>query len=862
MFKEVMTTKYDHKKIEAKWQDYWLKNKTFKSEVDSSKPKYYVLDMFPYPSGSGLHVGHPEGYTATDIIARYKRQKGFNVLHPMGWDSFGLPAEQYAIRTGTHPAATTQQNIDNFRRQLRSLGFSYDWDREIATSDPSYYKWTQWIFTKLYDKGLAYEAEMSVNYCPALGTVLANEEVEAGKSKEGGHPVERRPLRQWVLKITAYAERLIKDLELLDWPESLKKLQSNWIGKSEGALVDFNIRGFNEKVTIYTTCPDTLFGATFLVLAPEHSLIERMTTPAQKEAVKAYQRQAASKSDLERTELAKTKSGVFTGAYGINPVNGKEVPIWIADYVLVGYGTGAIMAVPSHDERDFEFAKMYGIPVVAVYEPNVEVHPELVQKMDPEVVKAKVLAGEMCWTGEGICINGANAEFSINGLDAAKAKSAITKWLESKGFGKASVHYKLRDWLFSRQRYWGEPFPILHFEDGSKRVLDLDELPLCPPQVTNYKPTGDGLSPLAQVKSWVEIVDTKTGKKALRETNTMPQWAGSCWYYLRFCDPHNEKEAWSKERENYWMPVDLYVGGVEHAVLHLLYSRFWHKVLYDSGLVSTLEPFQTLRNQGMILARSYQNSLGAYVNPDDVQEKNGAFVHKKTGETLRSQIDKMSKSKLNGVTPDDVIEEFGADSLRLYEMFMGPLDKEKIWNTDAVSGCSRFLGRVYEVAISEKLSDEETPEALKLGHRLVHGVAKDIEALQFNTAIAKMMEFINDFTKLPQYPKSVVRMLAQMLMPFAPHLGEEVWELLECKGSLSYEPLPVVDPKYLEDETITYVVQVNGKLRGRFELPKNQTQETVLEAAKQNPTIAKYLENVTLVKVIFVPNKILNLVVQ
>ncbi len=857
-----MTARYDHNKIEKKWQDYWLKNKTFKATIDHSKPKYYVLDMFPYPSGSGLHVGHVEGYTATDIVARHKRQRGFNVLHPMGWDSFGLPAEQYAIRTGTHPAVTTQQNIDNFRRQLRSLGFSYDWDREFATSDPKHYKWTQWIFTKLYERGLAYEAEMFVNYCPALGTVLANEEVENGRSKEGGHPVERKPLRQWVLKITAYADRLLKDLDLLDWPESLKKLQSNWIGRSEGASVHFGIKGFADKITVFTTCPDTLFGATFLVLSPEHPLVDKISSGAQRAAVKSYQKQAASKSDLERAELAKEKSGVFTGAYGINPVNGQEIPIWIADYVLVGYGTGAIMAVPSHDERDFEFAQQFHLPIVAVYDPNLEAHPELVGDQDPQEVRKLVLAGKKCWPGEGRCINGSNAEISLNGMTAAEAKPAITQWLAKKGFGEAAVHYKLRDWLFSRQRYWGEPFPILHFEDGSRRVLGLDELPLCPPEVTNYKPSGDGLSPLAQVKEWVEITDPKTGKKAFRETNTMPQWAGSCWYYLRFCDTLNDKEAWSQEADKYWMPVDLYVGGVEHAVLHLLYSRFWHKVLYDCGLVSTVEPFQMLRNQGMILARSFQNSLGAYVPPEEVVEKNGVYFHQKTGETLRSQIDKMSKSKLNGIIPDEIIEEFGADSLRLYEMFMGPLDKEKVWNTDAVTGCRRFLARVYDVATSDKLTDAESLEALKLGHRLAFGVAKDIEALQFNTAIAKMMEFMNEFTKLPAYPRSIVKMLTQALMPFAPHMAEEVWEILGCRESLSNHPYPEVNPKYLEDETITYVVQVNGKLRGRFELPKDQSQETVLAAAKLNPTIAKYLVDVELEKVIFVPNKLLNLVVK
>ena len=855
--------KYDHKKVEAKWQKYWLDNKTFKSDIDWNKPKYYVLDMFPYPSGSGLHVGHPLGYTATDILARYKRQKGFNVLHPMGWDSFGLPAEQYAIRTGTHPAVMTQKNIDIFRKQLRSLGFSYDWDREIATSDSTYYKWTQWIFTVLYKKGLAYEAEMLVNYCPALGTVLSNEEVEDGKSIEGGHPVERRPLRQWVLKITAYAERLIEDLDLVDWPESLKKLQINWIGKSEGAQVDFVETSTNSHLSVYTTRPDTLFGATYMVLSPEHALVDKITTPEQKEKVKAYQQEAGSKSDLDRTELNKDKTGVFTGAYAINPVNNKQIPIWISDYVLMGYGTGAIMAVPAHDERDFEFAQKYSLPIVPVFDPNIEAHPELLPaEMDAKTMRKEVLEGKHCWTGEGTCINSSNEEFSINGMDVANAKKKITEWLEKTGKGKGAVNFKLRDWLFSRQRYWGEPFPILHFEDGTKRVLEIDELPLCPPQVTNYKPTGDGQSPLAKVTEWVEIVDTKTGKKALRETNTMPQWAGSCWYYLRFCDPHNPDAAWGKEAEKYWLPVDMYVGGVEHAVLHLLYARFWHKVLFDCGLVSTIEPFKTLRNQGLIMARSYQKNTGGYVEPEEVVEKGGKYYHKQTGEELKSQVEKMSKSKLNGVTPDDVIEEFGADSLRLYEMFMGPLEKEKVWNTDAVTGCRRFLSRFYDLAVSDKVTDEDSEEGLKLGHRLVHAVTHDVEAMQFNTAIAKMMEFINEFSKLPAYPRSVLRMATQALMPFAPHMAEDVWNILGFKESLSFVPYPKVDEKYLEDATITYVVQVNGKLRGRFELPKNLTQDEILDAARKHHIISKMLDGAEVHKVIFVPNKLLNLVLK
>lgn len=856
--------RYDHKKIEAKWQEYWLANKIFKAEIDYTKPKYYVLDMFPYPSGSGLHVGHVEGYTATDIIARYKRQRGFNVLHPMGWDSFGLPAEQYAVRTGTHPAITTQKNIDTYRRQLRSLGFSYDWDREFATSDPSYYKWTQWIFTKLYEKGLAYEAEMFVNYCPALGTVLANEEVDNGRAKEGGHLIERRPLRQWVLKITAYADQLLADLDLLDWPESLKKLQANWIGRSEGARIDFKIKNHNDTITVFTTRPDTLFGATFMVLAPEHPLVDQLTTSDQKEAVVSYKKMAASKSDLDRTDLNKEKTGTFTGSYAINPVTGKEIPIWIADYVLIHYGSGAIMGVPCHDQRDFEFAKCFNLNVIPLFDPDVQTFADLLPKnCSLEESREKILKGELCWEGEGTYINCQGNELSLNGIKSlSEAKNAMIAWLESKGIGAATVSYKLRDWLFSRQRYWGEPFPILHFEDGSKRVLDVDELPLCPPQVTSYKPSGDGKSPLEQVRSWVEITDTKTGQKAFRETNTMPQWAGSCWYYLRFCDPNNDKAAWSPEAEKYWMSVDLYVGGVEHAVLHLLYARFWHKVLFDLGYVSTREPFQSLRNQGMVVCRSYQRSNGLYVEPSNVREKDGKYYDIQTGEELHSQVDKMSKSKLNGVTPDEIIEEFGADSLRLYEMFMGPLEKEKVWNTDAVSGCRRFLSRFYDLATSEKLTDEDSEEGLKYGYRLLDAATKDVEALQFNTAIAKMMEFMNDFSRLPAYPKRVVKMATQVLMPFAPHLAEEIWQLLGCTESLSTTPYPEIIESYLYDATATYVVQVNGKVRGKFELPKDQTEEVILELAKKNAHIMKFLDGMKINKVFFVPNKLLNIVVS
>ncbi len=830
--------KYDHKAIEPKWQKYWEENKTFKSEQPSQKLKYYVLDMFPYPSGSGLHVGHVEGYTATDIVARYKRMKGFNVLHPMGWDSFGLPAEQYAVRTGTHPAITTKTNVDTFRRQLKTLGFSYDWDREISTSDAKYYKWTQWIFTKLYEKGLAYEAEVNVNYCPALGTVLANEEVENGRSKEGGHPVERRPLRQWVLKITAYADRLLQDLDLIDWPEGLKKLQTNWIGRSEGATVEFEVPKTLHRISVFTTRPDTLFGATYLVLAPEHPLVEAVTTDEYRIGVTKYRAEAAAKSDLDRTELTKEKSGVFTGSYAINPINGQRIPIWIADYVLMGYGTGAIMAVPAHDERDFEFAQQFGLPIVPVYEPDLATVPE---GMSAREVHDAVMAGKMCWPGDGICINSANSDISLNGMRMAEAVRAAIQYLERIGKGRGAVSYKLRDWLFSRQRYWGEPFPILHLADGSKRVLDVDELPLMPPQIDDYKPSGDGQSPLAKVTEWVNVTDPKTGQKAKRETNTMPNWAGSCWYYLRFCDPCNDQEAWGDEAQKYWLPVDLYVGGVEHAVLHLLYSRFWHKVLFDCGLVSTPEPFQTLRNQGLIVARSFQRAGGAYVEPHEVREKDGRFFDRNSGEELTSQIEKMSKSKLNGVNPDEIIEEFGADSLRLYEMFMGPIDKEKPWNTDAVSGCRRFLKRFFELVNSDKVTDADQEEASRLGHRLVHAVGKDIEILQFNTAIAKMMEFINDFQKLDAYPKSVLRMATQTLSPFAPHIAEECWRLLGGEGELSYRSWPEANPKYLQDDVVTYVVQVNGKVRGRLEMGRDQQQEAVIHAAQGDALVSRYL---------------------
>ncbi len=855
-----MKPKYDPRSIEKKWQKFWKQKKIFKTDVDPSKPKYYVLDMFPYPSGAGLHVGHVTGYTGTDIIARYKRQRGFNVLHPMGWDSFGLPAEQFAIRTGTHPAVTTKTNIDTYRRQLESLGFSYDWDREIATSEPSYYKWTQWIFTKLYEKGLAYEAEMNVNFCPALGTVLANEEVEDGKSKEGGYPVERRPLKQWILKITAYADRLLADLDLLDWPDHLKKLQSNWIGKSVGASIAFVDESTAEPIVVFTTASHTLFGVSFLVIAPEHPLVDRITTLDQREDVDEYRRQTAAKSDLDRTDLAKEKSGIWTGAFAIHPVTGGKIPIWIADYVLMGYGTGAVMGVPAHDERDFEFATRYKLPILPVIDPDLSLlDPASV--LAPEEARIAVLKGKLCWMNDGAMIHSTHGDLSLDGLSKEAAKERMIGWLEKESKGSRTVQYKLRDWLFSRQRYWGEPIPILHFEDGSMRALQPDELPLIPPPLDDYKPAASGQSPLAKVPEWVEITDPKTGRKAMRETNTMPQWAGSCWYYLRFCDPHNPEAAWSPKAEKYWMPVDLYVGGVEHAVLHLLYARFWHKVLYDAGLVHTPEPFATLRNQGLVTARSYKMRQGGYLHPDDCVEREGRFYARKTNEELIVQTDKMSKSKLNGVSPDEIIEEFGADALRLYEMFMGPFDKEKIWNTDAVNGCKRFLNRFYDMVFSEKVVEEETEEALKLAHRLVDQVTKDIENLQFNTAIARMMEFINAFTALPAYPKSCLKRAVQALHPFAPHIAEECWEHLGQKDLLPYAAIPPVDPKYLVDETATYVVQINGKLRGRFDLPRNQTEEELMALVRQKPEVEKHLVG-NIVKTVFVPNKLLNIVTQ
>lgn len=799
---------YDFTKIEAKWQKYWDQNKTFKTDNKSNKPKYYALDMFPFPSGDGLHVGHPEGYTATDIMSRYKRMLGYNVLHPMGWDSFGLPAENYAMKTNTHPDITTKKNIANFTRQLKALGFSYDWDREIATSDVDYYRWTQWIFVQLYNKGLAYETEMNVNWCPALGTVLANEEVIDGKSEVGGHPVIQQKMKQWVLKITEYAERLLNDVEDLDWPESIKEMQRNWIGKSEGATIKFKLEGFSEEIEVFTTRPDTLFGATYMVIAPEHALVSKITTAGEKAAVDAYIEACKLKNELERTELNKDKTGVPTGAFAINPATGKKIPVWIADYVLATYGTGAVMAVPAHDERDHEFAKKFNLPLIRVIEGG-----------DQDIAEA-------AHTGDGKHMN---SDF-INGLNVADSKKKIIEWLESKNLGKGKINYKLRDWIFSRQRYWGEPFPILKFEDGTIRCLDADELPLALPALQEFKPSGNGESPLANATDWLWIIDPKTGKKAKRETNTMPNWAGSCWYYLRFCDPKNEKEPWNSDIEKYWMPVDLYIGGAEHAVLHLLYARFWHKVLFDLGFVSTKEPFKKLVNQGLILG---------------------------------TDGEKMSKSRGNVVNPDAVVKESGADSLRLYEMFMGPLEKVKPWNENGVKGVFNFLSRAYRFFANPAhiTTEAESEETLKALHKAIKKVTEDYDNLRFNTAISALMIFVNHCYKVGKVSNETAKTFTLLLAPMAPHLGEELWEMLGGKTTLTYETWPKYDESLAKDDTITVAVQVNGKLRATLDVEPTISQEEILKLAKADENVTKHLIG-TIVKEIYVPGKIVNFVVK
>jgi leucyl-tRNA synthetase len=808
---EVKTNHYDHQAIEKKWQKYWEENKTFKLVEEIGKPKFYALDMFPYPSGAGLHVGHPEGYTATDIVSRFKRMRGFQVLHPMGWDAFGLPAEQHALDTGEHPRHITKKNIDNFRRQIKSLGFSYDWDREISTTDPGYYKWTQWIFIQLYKMGLAYVDEVPVNWCPALGTVLANEEVIDGKSERGNHPVIRKPMRQWVLRITAYAERLLADLEELDWPESIKEMQRNWIGKSEGAQLDFPVDGHDAFLTVFTTRPDTLFGATYCVLAPEHKLAQQITTPAQKAQVDEYINKAAHKSDLERTDLAKDKTGVFSGAYAINPVNGAKLPIWIADYVLASYGTGAIMAVPGHDERDYEFAKKFDLPIVEVVSGgNVE---------------------ETAYTGDGPHVN---SDF-VNGLYNKEAISKMIAWLEETGKGTKKITYRLRDWLFSRQRYWGEPIPILHLEDGTMKTVPEDQLPLLLPEVDSIRPSGTGESPLANVTEWVNTIDPETGLAARRETNTMPQWAGSCWYYIRYIDPHNEKELCAKDKAKSWLPVDLYIGGAEHAVLHLLYARFWHKVLYDLGVVETKEPFYKLVNQGMILGGNNE---------------------------------KMSKSRGNVVNPDDIVEEFGADTLRIYEMFMGPLEASKPWNTNGVEGSHRFLSRVWRLFVQDngklnaKIGRVEGSEAfLRTTHKTIKAVTYDMENLRFNTAISHLMVMLNEASKETKLPIEAMKSFILLLSPLAPHLAEELWSRMGYTGTLAYEPWPVYEEKWTVENEVEIAIQINGKIKDRILISKDLDQDSIKEMVLQLEGVKESLEGKQIRKFIVVPNRLVNMVI-
>ena len=807
---------YNHRVIEKKWQKYWDENKTFKTLDDHTKEKFYALDMFPYPSGAGLHVGHPEGYTATDILSRYKRANGYNVLHPMGWDAFGLPAEQYALDTGNDPRDFTKTNIDTFRRQIKELGFSYDWDREVNTTDPNYYKWTQWIFKKLYEKGLAYVDEVPVNWCPALGTVLSNEEVIDGKSERGGHPVERRPMRQWVLKITDYAEKLLADLDILDWPESLKAMQRNWIGKSVGAEIDFKIEGTDKAFTVFTTRADTVFGVSYCVLAPEHKLVEEIVTEEQRATVEEYLDIVKRKSDLERTDLNKDKTGVFTGAYAINPVNGEKVELWIADYVLASYGTGAVMAVPAHDERDYEFATKFNLPIKAVIEDNGEV-----------IVP---------FFGDGKHIN---SDF-INGLNNEEAIAKVIEFLEENKVGRSKVTYKLRDWLFSRQRYWGEPIPIIHWEDGTMTTVPDSELPLLLPETDNIKPSGTGESPLANIEEWLNVVDPETGKKGKRETNTMPQWAGSCWYYLRYIDPHNDEMFADPEKLKYWLPVDVYIGGAEHAVLHLLYARFWHKVLYDLGLVPTREPFQKLFNQGMILAEG----------------KDG-------------RPEKMSKSKGNVVNPDDIIVSHGADTLRVYEMFMGPLDASIAWSENGLDGSRRFLDRVYRLFVDEetgkvndKVQDKDNAELEVSYNFTVKKVSEDIEILGFNTAISQLMVFVNDCYKAEYIPRKYALGFIQLLAPFAPHLAEEMWEIYGNTESISYVPWPSFDESKLVSDTVEIVVQLMGKVKAKLDVKKDLTPAELEQIVLANEEVKELIEGKQVMKVIVVPGRLVNIVAK
>ena len=845
--------KYPFETIEPKWQNYWEKNKTFKVTEDTKFEKAkrrYVLDMFPYPSAQGLHVGHPEGYTATDIYCRYLRMNGYNVLHPMGYDAFGLPAENYAIKTGTHPAITTNANIENFTRQIKALGFSYDWDRCVSTCTPDYYKWTQWIFLQLYKKGLAYEAETPINWCPSCMTGLANEEVKEGRCDRCGEIVTRKTIRQWILKITAYADRLLEDLDGLDWPESVKLMQKNWIGRSEGAEVTFKIADkdgnpTDDGLTVYTTRCDTLFGATYMVIAPEHRLVSKLTTAEQKQSVEEYIDAAAKKSDLERTDLAKDKTGVFSGSYAINPVNGKLIPIWIADYVLISYGTGAIMAVPAHDDRDWEFAKKFNLPII-------------------EVLKSEVNVQEQAWTEDGIHVN---SEF-LDGLNKADAIAKMLNWLEENKCGKKAVNYKLRDWVYSRQRYWGEPIPLVHCEKCGCVPVPEEQLPVELPNVKSYQPTGTGESPLAAIDEWVNCTCPTCGGKAKRETNTMPQWGGSCWYYLRYLDPNNNKEFASKNAVDYWMPVDLYVGGAEHAVLHLLYARFWHKVLFDLGLVNTKEPFQRLVNQGLITSFAFQRKNKTLVPTDCVEEKDGKFFEKGTDEELERVIAKMSKSLKNVVNPDDVIKEFGADSVRMYEMFMGPLEISKPWSTQGLIGVNRFLEKIWAVSEKPLVDEEPTGEIRKILHKTIKKVTEDTSSLNFNTAISAMMIFINDVSKLDKIPKSLWTDFVKMLSVYAPHLGEELWEKLgfgdsaKPEGTIAYEKWPEYNEEYCKDNECTIMVSINGKMRDKFIAPMNTPNAELEKIALETEGAKKFMEGKTPVKVIVVPGKLVNIVIK
>lgn len=849
-------SKYPFSEIEPKWQKFWEENKTFKVSEDEKYPKnkrMYVLDMFPYPSAAGLHVGHPEGYTATDIYCRYLRMNGYNVLHPMGYDAFGLPAENYAIKTGTHPKITTNENINHFTQQIKSLGFSYDWDRCVSTCEPEYYKWTQWIFLQLYKKGLAYEAQTPINWCPSCMTGLANEEVKEGRCERCGTQVTHKTIRQWILKITDYADRLDKDLDSLDWPESVKLMQHNWIGKSTGAEVTFTVadkdgKPTEKKLTVYTTRCDTLFGATYMVVSPEHKIVPEITTAEQKTSVEAYIEAAAKKSDLERTDLNKDKTGVFSGSYAINPVNGKLIPIWIADYVLISYGTGAIMAVPAHDTRDWEFAKKFNLPII-------------------EVLKSEVDVQKQAWTEDGLHVN---SDF-LNGLNKEDAINRMLEFLEEKKIGKKAVNYKLRDWVFSRQRYWGEPIPLIHCPECGTVPVPEEELPLRLPEVKSYQPTGTGESPLAAIDSWVNCKCPKCGGNAKRETNTMPQWGGSCWYYLRYLDPHNQKQFCSPEAEKYWMPVDLYIGGAEHAVLHLLYARFWHKVLYDLGVVSTKEPFQRLVNQGMITSFAFQRANKTLVPVDEVEKRDdGNFYEKKTGEKLEQIVAKMSKSLKNVVNPDDEIKAYGADSVRMYEMFMGPLTMSKPWSTQGIIGIHRFLEKVWaisekpisDVDISGKLADEKLISARKTFAQTVKKVTADTASLNFNTAISQMMIFINEISKLDSVPKAIWQDFVKILSPYAPHLGEELWHKLGNNESIAYVQWPVVNEDFAKDEEKTIVVMINGKLRGKFKAAPDSSDETLRSAAENNEDAKKFLEGKTIVKCVIVKDKLVNFVVK